>query len=313
MTERCQFFLYQGLAPSTRRVCLSAQRRYVDFCRQDGHLSSDGALLPADEQSLMRFASFLADSLHHSSIKVYLSAVRSLHIDNGLPDPLINCLQLQRLLRGIKRVQGSSTSKRLPITVDLLKAIQRSLDLNSWDHVMLWAACCLGFFGFLRAGEFTTNSTFDPSIHLTVGDVQADSLVDPTCFRVHIKCSKTDPFRVGCDIYVGRGIGLICPVVALGNFLARRGPSPGPLFCYADGRPLTRQQLSSTVQAILHSAGYTGSYSGHSFRIGAATTAATRGIPDHLIKTLGRWSSDAYQRYIRTPVGSLTQVSSHLA
>ena len=142
--ERCQFFLYQGLAPSTRRVYLSAQRRYFDFCHQDGQLSPDGALLPADEQSLMRFAS----SLHHSSIKVYFSAVRSLHIDNGLPDPLINCLQLQRLLRGIKRVQGSSTTKHLPITIDLLKVIQRSLDLNSWDHVMLWAACCLGFFHF---------------------------------------------------------------------------------------------------------------------------------------------------------------------
>ena len=39
--------------------------------------------------------------------------------------------------------------------------------------------------------------------------------------------------------------------MALGNFLALRGPSPGPLapFCYADGRPLTRQQLSSTLQA----------------------------------------------------------------
>ena len=178
---------------------------------------------------------------------------------------------------------------------------------------MLWVACCLSFFSFLRAGEFTTNSPFDPSIHLTVGNVQADYLVDPTCFRVHIKRSKTDPFRVGCDIYVGRGNSLICPVVALGNFLALRGPPPGPLFCYADGRPLTWQQLSSRVQAILHSAGYPGSYSGHSFRIGAATTAAARGIPDHLIKTLGRWSSDAYQLYIRTPVGSLTQVSSQLA
>lgn len=291
----------------------SAQRRYVDFCRLDDRLSPEGALVPADEQTLMRFATMLADKLTHSSIKLYLSAVRSLHIDHGLADPLTNCLQLQRLLRGIKRVQGSPTPKRLPITIDVLVVIKRSLDLSSPDHIMLWAACCLGFFGFLRAGEFTSNSPFDPNVHLGVSDVQADTLQDPTCFQIHIKCSKTDPFRVGCYIYIGRGSNVVCPVVALGNFLAVRGPSPGPLFCFADGRPLTRQLLSSSVQSLLHSAGYPGHYSGHSFRIGAATTAAARGVPDHLIKTLGRWSSDAYQRYIRTPAGSLSAVSSLLA
>ena len=199
----------------------SAQRRYIDFCRLDGRLSPEGALLPADEQSLMRFATMLADSLNHSSIKVYLSAVRSLHIDNRLADPLLNCLQLQlRLLRGIKQVQGSPTPKRLPIMIDVLQVIKRSLDLSPQDHIMLWAACCLGFFGFLCAGEFTTNSPFDPNIHLGVSDVQADTLQDPTCFQIHIKCSKTDPVRVGCYIYVGRGSDVVCPVVAMGNFLA---------------------------------------------------------------------------------------------
>ena len=259
----------------------------------------------------MRFATSLSDSLHHSSIKVYLSAVRSLHIDQGLPDPLVNCLQLQYLLRGIKRVQGSSPTKRLPVTIDILRVIQGSLDLSSRDHVMLWAACCLGFFGFLRVGEFTTSRPFDPSIHLAVSDVQAHTLVNPTCFKIRIKCSKTDPFQMGCAIYVGRGS--ICPVAVIGNLLALRGGAPGPLFCYADGRPLSWQQLSSSVQSILHSVGYTGLYSAHSFRIGAAMTAAGRGVPDHLIKTLGRWSSDAYQLYIRTPIGSLTQISSQLA
>ena len=46
------------------------------------------------------------------------------------------------------------------------------------------------------------NSAFHPSIHMTVADLQADSLVNPTYFKVHIKCSKTDPFRMGCDIYM---------------------------------------------------------------------------------------------------------------
>ena len=123
----------------------------------------------------MRFCAHLADRLHHTSIKVYLSAVRSLHIDYGFPDPLTNCLQLQRLLRGIKRHQGSNLPQRQPVTADLMSVLHQSLDFTNPDNVMLWAACCLGFFGFLRAGEFTVNGTFDPTFHLTMADVQVDS------------------------------------------------------------------------------------------------------------------------------------------
>ena len=38
-----------------------------------------------------------------------------------------------------------------------------------------------------------------------------------------------------------------------------------------------------------------GCYTSYSFCIATATLAASHGSPDHLIKTLGRWSSDAYQ------------------
>ena len=171
-------------------------------------------LLPTNEQTLMRFCAHLVDQLHHTSIKVYLSAVHSLHIDYGFPDPLINCLQLQHLLRRIKRYHGSNLPQHQPVTVDPMSVLHQSLDFNNPDNVMLWAACCLGFYGFLRAGEFTVNGTFDPSLHLTMADVQVDS-INPQSFRVFIKCSKTDPFRKGCFIFLGCGSLPLCPLISL--------------------------------------------------------------------------------------------------
>ena len=77
--------------------------------------------------------------------KEYLSAVRSLHIEQGFPDPLSDCHRLQRVVPGIKRVQGAVMSQRLPITNCLLATIFRALDMNAYDHCMFWAACTLGY------------------------------------------------------------------------------------------------------------------------------------------------------------------------
>ena len=128
-----------------------------------------------------------------------------------------------------------------------------------------------------------------------------------------IKCSKTGPSRKGCFIFLGCGSFPLCPVVSLLNYLHLRGPGAGPLFVYRDGTPLSRSRLSSFLQTTLQSAGVPGKFSGHSFRIGAATTAATRGVPDHLIKTMGRWSSEACLLYVRTPVETILSVVGGLA
>lgn len=208
--------------------------------------------------------------------------MRSLHIEEGHPDPPVDCLQLQRLLRGIKRCQGSKQVKRCPVTGKLMHIIHHSLDVsNVFNHVMLLAACCLGFFGFFHK--------FDPNYHLTMQDIQVDSMVAPSSIKVHVKSLKTDPFRQGCYIYIGKGRSTLCPIVAIIKYLNLRGPSSGPLFVNQDGSPLTRQALSTTIQSILQAAGVPGQFSGHSCWIGAATTAAGQGVQDHLINVLGRW------------------------
>ena len=57
---------------------------------------------------LAEFVPYLADVVHitPSTIKTYLSAVRSLHIDRGWPDPLQVAPLMQRVLSGVKRVHG---------------------------------------------------------------------------------------------------------------------------------------------------------------------------------------------------------------
>ena len=42
-------------------------------------------------------------------------------------------------------------------------------------------------------------------------------------------------------------------------------------------------------------------FSGHSYRIGASSTAAVCRLEDHLIFNLGRWTSDCYRTNIHTP------------
>ena len=47
-------------------------------------------------------------------------------------------------------------------------------------------------------------------------------------------------------------------------------------------------------------------YAGLSYRIGAATTAVSLKLPAWLIKTLGRWPSDCFERYINTHTSRLS-------
>ena len=183
---------------------------------------------------LTEFVAFLAKSIKYSSIKTYLAAVRHYHIRHGFQLNLHKMLRLQLVLRGIKRSHGDNIRVRLPITIHHLQLFRMLLGITntqSFDSLMIWAAMTLAFFGFLRLGELTCNCKFNPNIHLTRDSIlfaPRSGTKGPEFMTVHIKESKTDPFRLGHTITVGATNSDICPVKALQNYLSLHPPPPPP-------------------------------------------------------------------------------------
>ena len=219
----------------------------------------------------------------------------------------------------IKKAQISQPPKRvrLPITPSILRKIKQlwTPQENDPDVIMLWAASCVCFFGFFRAGEITvpTDDSYDASRHLNFQDLAVDDQSNPSLLRIRLKYSKTDQLGSGLDIVLGRTYHDICPVAAVMAYLAVRGDGEGPLFKFADGRCLTKERFTRRIREALAALGLrSADYAGHSFRIGAATTAAQVGLEDSTIRTLGRWKSDAYLSYVRLPRDHLACISRSL-
>lgn len=104
------------------------------------------------------------------------------------------------------------------------------------------------------------------------------------------------------------------PVSAMLTYLELRGGKPGPLFLFQNRKPLTRLCFIDVVRDVLKKTGLDEEkYCSHSFRIEAATTAASKGMEGCIIKTLGRWESVAYLQYIRIPRERLASISGVLA
>ena len=103
------------------------------------------------------------------------------------------------------------------------------------------------------------------------------------------------------------------PVAALFGYLAIRPKRSGPLFIFQDGSTLSQERLVSSLRQVLSDMGVsTVQYSRHSFRIGAATMAAKLGVPNSLVKKMGRWKSSVFMHYIRTPRQQLAGILSWL-
>jgi len=75
-----QQYFVNGLAPSTRKSYQAGQSHYHHFCQQ-----LNVTPIPTSERILLMFMSHLAkEGIAHTTIKVYLAAIRHLHVSVGM-------------------------------------------------------------------------------------------------------------------------------------------------------------------------------------------------------------------------------------
>ena len=305
---KAQHFFNHGLAANTRNTYTIGHHRFTIFCK-----AIKANTLPVTEATLSLFITQLAtEHISYKTIKVYLSAVRHMHVAAGMYSQFSQQLtpHLQLTLKGIQRSQAISSSQpprqHLLITLQLLQSIYQHLSQQPqhYNNILTWAVCCLAFFGFLRVSEFTvpSDAQYDKDCHLSIDDISIDNRKNPQLMRVTLKQSKTDPFQRGVDLYFGATGETTCPIKGILPYLALHGNHKGPLFILKDGKYLTRQRLNSLLNTLLTTLKIDSrKYNTHSFCIGAATTAREANIPDALIQLMGRWKSNAYLTYIKTP------------
>ncbi|CAG2192356.1 unnamed protein product [Mytilus edulis] len=301
------------LSTRTSQTYKVGYRAYTAFLANNGVVWLGKPMPPISEDILIYFVAHCYKNLRllHTTIKLYLCGIRFYYIQSNCDHPFdytneSTLLRLNMIMRAVKRIQGEHNSKpRLPITFQVLGRICNSLRagvFSTFTDCMLETACTVAFFGFLRCGEFTVSKHFDSTVNLSVTDVE---ILDSYAI-LHLKTSKTDPFRKGVSIQLHKSDHTICPFSAVQKYIAiRKGREASfcfsdPLFVKENGNALDRDFFIRSLRHVLDICGYNSSlYNGHSFRIGASTSAGSVNIQDHLIKTLGRWTSDSYCRYIR--------------
>ena len=297
-----QELINQSLAKSTRTTYDTGTHRFLHFCKHH-HVQP----LPASKATIAYFAAELSNTLTPATVNVYVAAVGSLHRQAGLPNPTSHNPTLNMVKKGLRRAHTAppSSTPRQPITTqilaDMLQAIKQSHKLCSHDRLMLTAAFTLAFFGFLRISEFTTPSkAFNSQLHPSAKNIHWSK----NHFTYHLPHSKTDQFFKGHTLYLPRlhNNTKICPYTAMDQYFAKhKHHYDSPLFTFANRQPLTRRSCLYHLRYYLRKAHYQAEmFNTHSFRIGAASSAAQAGLSPRTIKHLGRWRSSAYRRYIRS-------------
>jgi hypothetical protein len=314
-----------SIAKSTWSTYKSAERLLLT-CQRDCNKKFEW---PLKTDNVLFFIHWLITvrKVKSGTVNSYLSGIRQLHIQDGMDPPNLRPEIVKLVIKGIehkdaeKNREGRSDN-RIPMTRDLMKILKDRI--IAWEQpwntrLLVWAVCTMAFHGAFRIHELLckAESFFDPQYTLLTENVTTST--DTTGKRIiHVKlnCPKEQKNGHAVIVNIFESGDSICPVKAFTRWTDRQRPTAGlPLFRQTDGTPLTGKKLNTILDLLMKDVAVAknGKIRTHSFRIGMASELGTEGFEDGEVKAAGRWSSRAFETYIRTPRTKRASIAKKIA
>lgn len=290
-----------ALAPSTRSTYRRAWDLFETF---SSTIMGQQFHLPLSVSTISLFVAYLfSKSLAPSTVSTYLSAIGYVHKMLSLPDNTQTFL-VEKLVMGTYRL-SKTFDTRLPITIPILNKLLLHIPVvikSTYEQCLFKAMFLFAFSAFARIGELVSVKNVPIHHIIQVGDVSflydnSEAKEVQVTFR-HFKHSTKQGSKT---VTFSHGYAMVSAVTAILSYLQHRSNNPGPLFCFSTGLPISRSYFDTILHKCLACCQLDSTrYKGHSFRIGAATEAAERGLSDSQIRSMGRWNSNAFRKYIRS-------------
>ena len=292
--------IQSSLQPSSVPTYKRAWQLFTEF--HHSILGSAAFSLPITPPVLALFIAHMFNKGYASStVNTYLSTLGYSHRLLNFPDPT-KVFYITQMLKGYGKLDHR-LDVRLPITLPILHKIVsacQNFSLSHYEVLLYQTMCLLAFHAYLRVGEITSGNPKAATNIIQLSQLaRSTDHSNPPCYSLtfykYKHCTNQRPFT----LTISRK-NQYCPVEYLQRFLAARGNRPGPLFVTPAHQSVTREQFCTHLRSLLRACGLDPArYKGHSFRIGAASHAASVGLSDSQIRILGRWKSNAFLKYIR--------------
>ena len=287
--------LGMALDTTTALTYSSAANSYLAFCKLH-HLPVD----PTPE-TLSYYVTFQSAHINPKSVESYLSGICSC-LEPFFPDirPNRATALVKRTLKGARRRHGQPTVRKSPLTTTHLCSIANALR-DSQDHDDMLFLCMIntGFAGLLRLGEMTVSDSSHRRDSRKIVSRSSLSWVDNE-YEFLLPAHKADTTFEGNRVHIAQIINAPDPQPFMKRFVTSRDrlfPLHPQLWLRKNGTVPTRSWFLHRLSAFCPP-----DIAGQSMRAGGATALAEAGAPGELIRGAGRWSSDAFERYIRKNV-----------